>query len=240
MPINWHVGDPTRYWRPVTPFNCLESDGYEKGFPLKEEVLFQQERVLEKHPNLIVIASHANYLTDQIPYLEYRLAKYPNYYFDLAAACDEFGRVPEEFIYIATKYPDRIFYGTDAGYRGGKVEKYGGLEKTVNDFKAFQVAHFLFLGTNQKMIPIPFNGNYGRYLIYWENGFTRYANDGVALPDEVLAKIYYKNAEKMFGIKVEGWKPAGEFSYEIKPVATEPASTEMPTPTRTPAPAPAQ
>jgi hypothetical protein len=174
---------------------------------------------------LFVIAAHSNYLTDEIPYLEYRFVKYPNYYVDIAAACDEFGRVPEEFVDLCTRYPDRILYGTDAGYDKKKIAEYGGLERMVNDFKAFQVAHFLFLGTDQKLIPIPFNGNYGRYLIGWENGFTRYANDGVALPDPILRKIYYENAERLFGIKVKDWKPDGEFSYEIKVI--EPKKPEM-------------
>jgi hypothetical protein len=44
--------------------------------------------------------------------------------------------------------------------------------------------------------------------------FPRFANDGIALPDEVLRDIYYRNAERMFGIKVRGWRPEGKFSYE--------------------------
>jgi hypothetical protein len=64
------------------------------------------------------------------------------------------------------------------------------------------------------MIPRPYLGNSGRYLIGWENGFTRYAHDGVALPDDILQKIYYKNAERLFGIKVADWKPATPVSFE--------------------------
>jgi predicted TIM-barrel fold metal-dependent hydrolase len=219
MPINWHIGNPSRYWRPEGPYNSLEFGSYSQGYPTKQEVLFQQERILQRHPNLVVLAAHANYLTDEIPYLVYRLEKYPNYYVDLGAACDEFGRVPEEFVDLCMKYQDRILYGTDAGYRRNKLDMYGGLEHAVQTFKAFHVAHFLFLGTDQRMIPIPWNGNYGRYLIYHENGFTRYAHDGVALPDDVLAKIYYRNAEKLFGIRVADWKPSEGFTYEVKPAA---------------------
>lgn len=216
MPINWHVGDPSRYWRPETPFNMLESSGYQEGFPLKQELLFQQERVLEKHPNLIVIAAHSNYLTDQIPYLVYRFEKYPNYYADISAACEEFGRVPEEFYDIAVKYADRFLYGTDASYGRGRGEAAVPEEVTIANFKAFHVAHFLFLGTKQKMIPCPFNGNYGRILVGWENGHTRYANDGVALPAAVLKKIYYENSDRILGTKAASWKPAEGFTYEVK------------------------
>jgi uncharacterized protein len=210
MPINWHVGDPSRYWRPESPYNTLEGPSYYKKAPLKQELLNQQEHVLQHHPNLIVIASHSNYLTDEIPLLVYRFEKYPNYYIDLSASTEEWGRVPEEFKDIARDYQDRIFYGTDAGYNDTKIEADGSMEKCVEHFKAFQMAHFLFLGTDQRRIPCPFNGNYGPDLIRWENGYTRYAYDGVALPNDILEKIYFKNAEKLFNIKVADWKPAVE------------------------------
>jgi len=216
MPINWHVGDPSRYWWPESPYNTLEGPSYYKNAPLKQELLMQQERVLEKHPNLIVIASHSNYLMDEIPLLVYRFEKYPNYNIDISAATEEWGRVPEEFLHIAHDYQDRIFYGTDASYGADDVTANGDIDKAVARFKAFHVAHFLFLGTSQKMIPCPFNGNYGCHLIYWEKGYTRYANDGVALPKDILEKIYYKNAERMFGIKVADWKPETPVSFETK------------------------
>jgi hypothetical protein len=64
------------------------------------------------------------------------------------------------------------------------------------------------------MIPNPFDGNYGRYLIGWEQGYTRYAHDGVNLPDSVLQKIYFKNAEKLFGITVADWKPSTPVNFQ--------------------------
>ncbi len=209
MPVNWHVADPSRYWRPENPLNMLESPTYYKRSPLKYELLMQQDRVLAKHPDLVVIAAHSNYLADMIPLLEWRLRTYPNYYCDISATVGEWGRVPEEFKYMATEYADRFFYGTDAGYRSGRVESMGGGDPDVAARKLamFHLSHLMFLGTSQRMLPIPFDGNYGRYFIGWQDGFTRYAHDGVKLPDDVLRKIYYENAERLFGIKVSDWKP---------------------------------
>jgi predicted TIM-barrel fold metal-dependent hydrolase len=207
MPVNWHVAAPSRFWRPEGPYNTTEAPSYRDRLPLKQALLMQQERVLERHPNLFVIAAHSNYLTDEIPYLVYRMETYPNYYIDVAAVMEEWGRVPEDFSFICNEYPDRILFGTDSGYSGDKITEEGSLDNAVAHLKAFHVAHFLFLGTAQKMIPVPYNGNYGRYLIGWENGFTRYAHDGVALPNDVLEKIYYRNAERLFGLKVAEWKP---------------------------------
>jgi predicted TIM-barrel fold metal-dependent hydrolase len=216
MPINWHVGDPSRYWRPEGPFNTLETESYRGRMPLKQELLNQQERVLERHPNLVVIAAHSNYLADEIPLLVWRFEKYPNYYVDLSASIEEWGRVPEEFVDVARDYQDRILYGTDGSYRDRDIPEGGSIDTTAANLKAFHVAHFLFLGTRQRMIPTPFDGNYGRYLVRWENGYTRYAHDGVALPDDILEKIYFKNAERLFGISVADWRPATPVSFETK------------------------
>ncbi len=214
MPINWHVADPTRYWRKETATMMLEADGYGKGRPLKHALIMQQERVLERHPKLVVIASHANWLNDQTPHLEYRFEKYPNYYIDLSAATDEFGMNREDFVYLCTQYADRIFFGTDAVCVEPFIKKHGGAAKALADSKAFYTAHLLFLGTSQRMIPCAFSGAPGQHFVGYVKGFPRYANDGINLPDAVLKKIYYRNAEKMFGIKVAGWKPKKGFTYK--------------------------
>ena len=218
MPINWHVADPTRYWMPETPKSMLEAGCYLGKHPLKHTLIMQQERVLEKFPKMVVIASHANWLNDQIPHLIYRLETYPNYHFDLSAACDEFGKLPIEFEDLCLRYSDRIFFGTDAGFRKDTVTKHGGAAATLADYKAFFTAHFLFLGTDQKMIPCAWKGAVGRHFVGYENGFVRFANDGVNLPEPVLKNIYYRNAERMFGIKVAGWRPAKGFTYAIPKV----------------------
>jgi len=217
FPVNWHVADPSRYWMKETPTRMLEAKGYYKGYPLKHALIMQQERVLERFPKLVVIASHANWLNDQIPHLIYRLETYPNYYFDLSAACDEFGMDREDFRDVCLKYSDRIFFGTDAGYSPDKPKRYGGRKHLVADYKAFYVAHFLFLGTDQEKIPCAWKGAPGQHLVGYENGFVRYANDGIALPDKVLADIYYRNAERLFGVKARGWRPKGKFSYDVQP-----------------------
>lgn len=208
IPVNWHVADPSRYWRPENPYNTLESPSYYRKRPLKFALLMQQERVLEKHPKMIVIASHSNYLTDMIPMLEYRFRKYPNYHVDLSAAVGEWGRVSEEFKFLVTEYADRFLYGTDAGYRESSVEMFGGgeIDVAAHNMSAFHLAHYMFLGTDQRSLPIPFHGNYGKTLVGWKAGYSRYVHDGVKLPEDVLRKIYYRNAERLFGIEVEGWK----------------------------------
>jgi len=208
VPLNWHTGQPARYWRPESPYNRIEGDSLYHNYPKTQHAaLRERDAVLDRYPDLLVIACHSSYAADQVPYLTYLMEKYPNLYVDIDATLEEWGKRPYEFYDFCVEYQDRILYGTDWNVSTGAVEYSGSPEKTVEDWKAFSLAHYLFLSTDQLMIPCPFNGNQGRYLTRRVNGFPRYAHDGVNLPDEVLRKIYYKNAEKLFGIKVEDWKP---------------------------------
>ncbi|MHC4714544.1 MAG: amidohydrolase family protein [Planctomycetota bacterium] len=207
MPVNIHVGDPPRYWRTPGPLNMLEGPQYSPDKPSLEELLDQEERVLERHPRLVVVAAHTNNLTEDPDRLVRLFEAYPDYHVDLAAICGEWGRVPERFCEIVTKYADRFFFGSDCVFEEGVTETYGGVDETVSAFTAFYLSHFQFLGTDQELIPTPFKGNPGKHLTGRENGFTRYANDGVNLPEEVLRKVYCENAERLFGLSVADWKP---------------------------------
>jgi len=211
MPINWHVSEPTGFWRAESPRNTTGSfTSYYRKRPLKQTLLHQQERVLERHPDLIVIACHSNWLTDSVPLLEYRFDKYPNYYIDISASVGEWGAASDEFVHVCREYSDRILYGTDMSCRRiGDEEEFE--TKFLANVTAFHIAHFLFLGTSQKMIPTPFSGNKGKHFVGRAYGGPLYANDGVALPDGILEKIYYKNSERLFGIRAPAMtRPAAE------------------------------
>jgi predicted TIM-barrel fold metal-dependent hydrolase len=211
VPFNWHIAQPARYWRPESANNRIEGGGVYGKPDVKPQHAYQLERdrVLDRYPDLTVIACHSSYAAESAPYLNYLMETYPNLYIDMDASFEEWGKRPEEFYDFCVEYQDRILFGTDWGVSTRHMERSGaqGEEKFVDDWKAFMLAHYLFLGTDQRMVPCPFNGNQGRILTHRVNGFPRYAHDGVALPDEVLAKLYYKNAEKLFGLKVEGWQP---------------------------------
>ena len=208
VPLNWHTGQPSRHWRPEGPNNRIEGDSLYRNYPKSQHAMLRErDAVLERYPGLLVIACHSSYASDQVPYLTYLMDKFPNLYVEIDATLEDWGKKPEEFYDFCTEYQDRILYGTDWSVSERAIEYSGSPEKMIEDWKAFSLAHYLFLGTDQRMIPCPFNGNQGRFLTHRVNGFPRYAHDGVALPEEVLKKLYYKNAEKLFGIKVEGWTP---------------------------------
>ena len=92
------------------------------------------------------------------------LDKYPNVNFGIAAVIAEFGRQPRAAKKFFIDYQDRILFGKDAY---NKEEFY---------------TYFRVLETEDEYFPY-----YKKYHAYWRMY-------GLGLPDEVLKKVYYKNA----------------------------------------------
>jgi predicted TIM-barrel fold metal-dependent hydrolase len=187
IPVLWHVADPTPFFQPIDRFNERVAElrrypfwsYYKPGIPSKETVLKQLENVLKKHPETIFIGAHMGQVADNLKYLSYLFDTYPNYYVDCAATFSELGRQPFSARKFFIKYQDRILFGSDGGalhgVKGWTVEK-------------FYRSCFEFLETENEYIDYPMQGaiNQGNWKIY-----------GINLPDEVLEKVYYKNAEKI-------------------------------------------
>jgi predicted TIM-barrel fold metal-dependent hydrolase len=82
----------------------------------------------------------------------------------------ELGRQPHRTREIFIKYSDRIMFGTDEGAGEAMYQNY-----------------FRWLETNDEYFPYSQYPQQGRWMIY-----------GLALPDDVLAKVYHGNAEELF------------------------------------------
>ena len=137
------------------------------------------ENVVAKYPNLTIVAAHCAWIIcqdAQIDYLRYMLATYPNLYVDLSATFSYLHLVNRDNIrdfYI--EYQDRILFGSDFNASGFKDES---IPNVVNSY----TNHFTILETDQEV----------------SRGRAR----GLDLPKEVLEKIYYKNALKLYpGLK---------------------------------------
>ena len=142
------------------------------------------ENILIKYPKLTVIAAHGSWLMmqdAQIDYLRYLLSTYPQLYIDLSATFQyqhfvNYANIRDFYI----EYQDRILYGTD----GGRIAD----EKEVNRIADRYANTFAILETDRTVT----GGFFGDKPI-----------KGLNLPKEVLEKIYYKNALKLYpGLKV--------------------------------------
>ena len=137
------------------------------------------ERVLDRHPKLKVVNAHMldHFNSDeQLDYLMYVLETYPNLHIDLAARFQQFHRMDRDKLRdFMIKYADRILYGTDIGGQ----PKEGQYERTAQMyFRSFQLLE------TDKII---------------EGGFfSDTKTQGLDLPEDVLKKIYYQNAARLY------------------------------------------
>ncbi len=138
------------------------------------------ENVVAKYPNLTIVAAHCAWLIcqdAQIDYLRYLLSRYPNLYVDLSATFPYMHLVKYDNLrdfYI--EYQDRILFGSDIGFNQRLLDE--AVERTADRYAGY----FTTLETDQEV-------NRGR-------------SKGLNLPREVLEKIYYKNALRLYpGLK---------------------------------------
>ncbi|MFC1562157.1 amidohydrolase family protein [candidate division KSB1 bacterium] len=141
------------------------------------------ERVLDRHPRLSVVNAHMLdhfYSDEQLDYLRYILDTYPHVNVDLAARFQQFHRMDRENLRdFMIQYADRILFGTDISGlpEGGRYE-----QTAERYFRCFQLLE------TDGMIEGGFFGNTP----------TR----GLALPVDVLEKIYFRNAVRLYpGVK---------------------------------------
>lgn len=179
IPVLMHISDPKAFFTPIDKYNERYDElgahpnwGFSGDeFPEKEELLRQRNRVIERHPNTTFIATHMANLPEDLGRVSMWLEEYPNMYVDIDARISELGRQPYTARKFMIRHQDRILFGTD----------------TPPNVDAYRV-YYRFLETDDEYINAdPSHHRQGRWRIY-----------GLYLPDDVLEKIYNKNALKIF------------------------------------------
>lgn len=178
IPVMIHSSDPKAFFKPLDRFNERYDElgahprwsFYGDQYPSKEEILKQRNNMIARHPNTIFIGAHMANLPEELGRVAIWLEQYPNLYVDIDARISELGRQPYTARKFIIKYQDRVMFGSD----------------TPPDAHAYRI-YYRFLETDDEYID-PAEGHHlqGRWMIY-----------GLYLPDEVLEKIYYKNAMKI-------------------------------------------
>jgi hypothetical protein len=186
IPIVWHVNDPEEFWDPERiPGWAKERDwGYGPDDAQKEQLYAEVDEVLDRHPDLNIVFAHFYFLSADLDRAARFLDQHPSVCFDLTPGIEMLYNLSHdvdasrEFF---CRYAERIVYGTDlssgltveeARIRAGIV--YGWLE-TEGSFRVPEAADFL-LGPP-------------------EDGLIR----GMALPDDVLTRIYRENFARLAG-----------------------------------------
>jgi len=180
IPVVIHVSDPKAFFTPVDQFNERYDElgahpnwsFFGDPYPSKQEILAQRNRVFARHPNTIFVGAHVGTLPEELHTVAMWMECYPNFYVTIDARISELGRQPYTARKFLIKYQDRILFGTD----------------TAPSAEAYRI-YYRFLETDDEYFD-PTGGHHlqGRWMIY-----------GVHLPDDVLEKIYNKNALFILG-----------------------------------------
>lgn len=175
IPVLIHSADPKPFWEPHDNQNErwleLKTHPRRKRGPNDpapwEQIIGEQHRMFKKHPGTTFISAHMGWMANDLGRLGKVLDGIPNMYAGIAAVIAELGRQPRMAGRFFEKYQDRILFGKDS-YQ-------------THEFPTY----FRILETGDEYFPY-----YKRYHAFWRMY-------GLDLPDEVLKKVYYKNALKI-------------------------------------------
>ncbi len=181
IPVVIHSSDPKAFFEPIDEFNERYDElgmfphwsFYGDEFPSKEEILDQRNRMMKKHSETIFIGAHMGNLPEDLERVAMWLEQYPNFYVDIDARISELGRQPYSARDFMIKYQDRILFGTD----------------TEPNHRSYSI-YYRFLETKDQYIDQSEMFGQGRWMMY-----------GLYLPDDVLEKIYNKNALKILALR---------------------------------------
>jgi len=177
IPVFIHSGDPEAFFRPIDATNeryeeLIEHPDwsfYGRDYPSLQSLLEARNRVFARHPHTTFVSLHMGW-PENLGWVQSMLEKYPNVMVEFGAREAELGRQPRRTRGLFLQFQDRVMFGTD-----NDVTE----EMYRNNFRWLETADESF--------------------DYWgAPGQGRFAISGLALPDEVLEKIYHKNAERLF------------------------------------------
>jgi predicted TIM-barrel fold metal-dependent hydrolase len=195
IPVSVHSGDPKAFWLPVDRNNerfdeLGEHPDWAFGggkYPPREEILAQLERVVAANPEVTFVGVHFGNDPEDVDHVAALFRKYPNYNADIAARIPEIGRQkPDKLRALFIEFQDRILFGSDfMVFEEGYILGAGPVVKSEAEVKTFFDRHWRFLETDARQMehPTPIQG--------------RWKIDAIALPRDVLEKIYFRNADRL-------------------------------------------
>ncbi len=192
FPVAMHIADPEAFFLPIDRFNERYEELHEhpdwsfygKDYPPFDSLIEARDRVLARHPKTTFIGLHVGHDSENLARVGAALDKYPNFDVEIGARIGELGRQPRTSRKFFDRYQDRILFGTDAVPGGTDTP-----QQIFGD--SMYSIYFRFLETEDEYFDyapskIP---PQGRWRIY-----------GLGLPEDILRKVYYANAERLIGI----------------------------------------
>jgi hypothetical protein len=201
VPVLIHTADPVAFFQPLDEAqeDLRSNERWDElqrhpdwhfgapEFPGHDTLLAQRNRVIEHHPATTFIGAHLGNYPENLSYVDACLDRYSNFHVDTCARIGEIGRHPvEEARAFFLKHQDRVLFGTDLvlgwdAFGEGEAE-----EEDAAEFKRFYDAHWRFFETDERQIEYPGFPIQGRWKV-----------DAIDLPEDVLEKLYVKNARRL-------------------------------------------
>jgi predicted TIM-barrel fold metal-dependent hydrolase len=172
IPVLIHSGEPASFFQPQDRFNerWLELKQFPRRarppgeYPSWESLMAEQHRLFAKHPKTKFIDAHLGWMGGDLARLGKLLDELPNVYTEIGAVLAELGRQPRFAREWLARYQDRVMFGKDTW----APEEYR--------------VYFRVLETADE------------YFDYYRRRHAFWKMYGLELPDEVLKKLYYRNA----------------------------------------------
>lgn len=173
IPVLIHVAEPAEFFQPHDEFNerwlelKLRPGRKRPPEPSFETLIGERDRLMQRHPRVNFIYAHMGWHGNDLKRLGKLFDENPNLYVDVAAVLYELGRVPVSGRAFMIQYADRILFGKDT-YTPSEYPYYWRVFETKDEYFDY----------------------YRRYHAHWQLY-------GLDLPDDVLKKVYYKNALRL-------------------------------------------
>jgi len=178
MPINLHVSDP--YWSYLAQnrFNDGLMNGYswrldnKPGIMQHNELIESYEKAAKRHPRTVFIASHLANLDFDLTRLAGIFERNPNFYADFSARFHETCTIPRTTAEFLKKWAHRVTYGTDIPFSQ----------------HLFSLTYRILESADEHFYDQDFYFNFNYHWPMY----------GMALPDDVLKKVYRESALNAF------------------------------------------
>src|SRR5688500_2680283 len=185
VPVFIHTADPQEFFRPSIDYTnerWLELALFpgrrypQDQFPSFDQLMTERNNLFRRHPRTTFIAAHMGWHANDLGRLAKLLDASPNVYTEVGAVLYDIGRQPRAAHDFFIKYQDRILFGKDS-FQPEEYPYYWRVFETRDDYFDY----------------------YRDYHAFWKLY-------GIDLPDDVLKKVYYKNALRITpGLPQAGW-----------------------------------
>ena len=184
VPVLIHTAEPQEFFEPIDNTNerwlelaLFQDRRYPAGeFPRFEELLAERDRMFQRHRKTTFLAAHFGYRGNDLAKAQAMIDAMPNVYLEVAAVLAELGRQPRAAHDFFVRNQDRVLFGKDS-FQPDEFPYYWRTFETADEYFDY----------------------YRDYHAFWKLY-------GMALPDPVLKKLYYKNALRVVpGLPQDGW-----------------------------------